>query len=1047
MNQRASLPLDSTWKNRLGFDGRQSPEIFFPEDKILDTPHASAIRIAFENLDLSAFFCIQKVPTVAVIAMQDYNRESIIALHGALWNQGLASLLLVITDDTLRVFSLSRRPPKDRDINRDRVDEFDKICLVETLNGTIEILKIQEIITGSESGRYWKAYKEFFPATERIDYVLLNNLKESHRRLCKQELFSDEAQALLMQTMFIAYLEDRGIISVEYFQSVSNGKCKKFINILNQKDVNYFHALFEKLKKDFNGDLFVAPCAFAPLDHSPSIITSHLEILADFRIGKEEMRERGGQFRFWGYDFKYIPVELISAVYDRFLGEREAERKALGAYYTPMFLVDTVVSQVWELLEPSVLGNGRFLDPACGSGVFLVCSFQRLCEYWRAKQASRVIPWGDLLAILDRVHGWDLNESAVRIAVFSLYVALLEEVASPDMNLLLEKGRMLPELWGKTLKKQNFFKIVPDEHNKYTLVIGNPPWSSRRGSNRLSVQWCVIHKYPIPSKEEAWAFTWKSMEHITSDGIVAFLLPAMGFLHNHSKEALHARQKLIDSSRIHRIINFADLRFQLFDGATRPAALIIFSRGNVDHFSYQFDYWCPKADLNLSVKRTISLSTVDRTILSSSVASTEDLAFKYPLWMREPDAKLFHYLSRFQRLGDFIKIYGDLKKSRVSYQPGWIIGQGFKPAVQDNLAKQGYRFEKSNLVDQMPYLPIKAFQSIYQETSALMPFDYHLVHSKGFEEGFVGPRVLISRGIATSRMRLQATYVESSCAFQDILQAVTIPDGFKKEGKILAALLNSRVAIWFAFHGTSSFGLERPEVKQAELLRLPFPKLEELPERSRAEKAAKELVQLVDDCARKSADLLSNDPDNQFLLSEIDRLSYEYFCLSANEIAIIEDTVEMILPAIQPSRTRYPELWKCSTFAKRQLYAQTLSDNLQDWLEGDYVINVRLEAQSTDLAILKLSLVMSDKKHSYQENNDMDIHAALAKVSAHIQRPIGGNFQLMPDFRIFIGNDLYLIKPMQNRFWLRSAALADASAIATDIQDNRELNAKHRGTE
>jgi hypothetical protein len=61
-------------------------------------------------MGLSAIFCVQGVPTVAILATDRYDRAAVVDLHGALWNQGLASLLLVIADDTLRVFSLARTP-------------------------------------------------------------------------------------------------------------------------------------------------------------------------------------------------------------------------------------------------------------------------------------------------------------------------------------------------------------------------------------------------------------------------------------------------------------------------------------------------------------------------------------------------------------------------------------------------------------------------------------------------------------------------------------------------------------------------------------------------------------------------------------------------------------------------------------------------------------------------------------------------------------------------------------------------------------------------
>ena len=116
----------------------------------------------------------------------------------------------------------------------------------------------------------------------------------------------------------------------------------------------------------------------------------------------------------------------------------------------------------------------------------------------------------------------------------------------------------------------------------------------------------------MPGKEDAWAFVWKSLRHLREGGIVAFLLPAMAFLHNHAKNAVAARSRLVHDVRILRIINFADLRFQLFEGAVRPAALFIFGRSDREAPAYRFEYWTPKADLNLKIKRLITLSSADK---------------------------------------------------------------------------------------------------------------------------------------------------------------------------------------------------------------------------------------------------------------------------------------------------------------------------------------------------------------------------------------------------------------------------------------------------
>ena len=149
----------------------------------------------------------------------------------------------------------------------------------------------------------------------------------------------------------------------------------------------------------------------------------------------------------------------------------------------------------------------------------------------------------------------------------------------------MRRRRKLPKLWGETLCDRDFFTVGPDEM-KADVLIGNPPWSSRRGEDRSSVKWGRREGFPVPEGEDAWAFAWKSLLHLRGGGTVAFLLPAMGFLHNHSKTTVSARERFMRETNVLRIINFCDLRFQLFDKASRPAALIIYGPGGGDISNY-----------------------------------------------------------------------------------------------------------------------------------------------------------------------------------------------------------------------------------------------------------------------------------------------------------------------------------------------------------------------------------------------------------------------------------------------------------------------------
>lgn len=1025
MTTTVTSALGPKWKDLLGLTHRRSPELYESAEAVSDVPHAPAIRAALTELGVSAIFCVQGVPTVAILEADHYDRAAIVDLHGALWNQGLASLLLVIAEDTLRAFSLARTPLSDPG------DAFETRCLIDSLSLTTEALRFQNLIYGAESGRLWKDYGEYFPPKERIDQVLLDNLNASHGLLQAAALAPDAAQALLIQAMFIAYLEDREIVTPAYFSAVSDTSAESFSALLETGDVDLFRSFFGTLHEDFNGDLFVAPCSFEPMGEAPDVTPAHLTILARFRSGREEMAN-SGQHRFWGYDFRFIPIELVSAVYDRFLGEREAERRANGAYYTPMFLADTVVSQAWAMLPDTTRTTGNFLDPACGSGVFLVRSFQRLCEHWRAKHKTQTISWKTLLSLLSQIHGWDLNGGAVRVAVFSLYVALLEEVSPRDIRKLITRGKLLPELWGKTLVCRDFFEVSPDSA-RYEVIIGNPPWTSRRGPARSSVRWSKKTGHLMPGGEDAWAFSWKALSHLADGGLIAFLLPAMGFLHNHAQNTVEARDAFFRKSQVRRIINFADLRFQLFEKAHRPAALIIYGSTRVDNFPYRFDYWAPKADLNLRIKRVITLSSADKTALGVGAVLDNPLIFKQRLWMREPDAKLFGYLARLPKLGTFVSDFGSLSRRREEPGDRWVIGQGYQPFNADSESDAPPL--PSEYVGRLPDLPINAYARLAQAAEGMRPAASSTVRRRGFEAGFYGTRILIPRGVETSQNRLRATYCDEPLTFQHIVQAIMVPNGQSDRAKVLTAILNSRVAVWYAFHGTASFGSDRPEVQQADLLRLPFPSPADVPDPAAAAQAALELIAIVDDARERSKEPFSLQIDEADILRTIDRLAYRYFCLSPDEIALIDDTVEAILPALQPHEGHFPKLWDAPDGPQRAQYAHTLAASLADWFKGKK-IGARLVARGADLAILRLHL---GGHEDYDEDAGGELSDVLEQLAVHIHRPLDGNFQLMPDLRVFVGDCLYLIKPMQVRFWLRSTALADADGIALDLQQAAAL--------
>ena len=1005
------------WKESLDLSARRAPELYEDASEVGDICYAGPLRTTLRDLGASAVFCVQDVPTVVFFAVEDEDTDRITRLHSNLWNQGLASVLAVVCGRTIRIYSLAGFPAKRES------KAFDKHCLVQTLDRVGDALEVRNLIHGIESGRYWKEKEKKFNFRKRVDGELLNNLKEADNRLQEAGLTQDASQALLMQTMFIAYLEDRNIITGEYIEEATNGAFSTFAGILKSGKVAAFYALFRALNHHFNGDLFVRPCSFG--ESGPRLQRSHLEVLVPFHSGKEQMHGAGGQLRLWGYDFEHIPVELISAVYDRFLDVQKQASK--GQFHTPMYVATSVVSQLWDdpvFLTRKAKDHGRFLDPACGSGIFLVCVFKRLCEWWRQSEGLEEIPWRRLRRLLDRLHGWDVDASAVRVAVFSLYVALLEEVDPPDIRKLISRGRLLPDLWGKRLLNTDFFRM--NSAYRYDVIIGNPPWRSGDGN---AADWCEQNGRHAPDKQTAWGFVWKSLEHLKKDGRIAFLLPAKGFLHNHSGTSIAARRNFLTDARINRIVNYADLRYQLFHNAIQPASLFVFGHGD-GAARYVFDYWTPKADPNLRTHRVIGISTDEKMRLDTATAVEDPLIFKKRLWMTSPEHKLFLYLSNLPTLRDWVI---EFKRHRGG-QPNdrWVVGQGFKPIKERWSEDPDYRTTRSTAVETLPFLDANDFPVLSLDLARLEPPKDSIVHRGGFARGFHGPRVLIPQGTAPTRLR--ASYTEESFCFQDTIQAVVVGEHERADAKLLTAVLNSTLTFWFAFHGTSSIGIERLKVHQEQLLDLPFPSPEGLPDRERALAASKDLTALVDVAAEKLSDpILAPDVLLDFL-SEIDQLVFEFFCLSEQEIMLVEDTIKYIAPAIQPRRSAFPTIWQPTGEEDRREYARVLTSAVSDWMNPGKRINAALVACNDDLAIIRLRQISPSQQADYVEETDGRVGDVLARISGEINSELPGNLQQMPDLRVYAGEDMYMVKPNRKRFWMRSAALADAERIAIDLR-------------
>src|SRR5271157_1909859 len=151
MIQEIIAPLVPEWLASFGLSDRVgTPDLFLSRDNVLGTAHASAMRLGFD-LGVSGYLCVGTVPTVAFLIRDALDQAEIDRIHKALWNQGLASLLLVAVSNAIRVYSLWRRPVK-REGQRIGRDDKRLIEVLDLASEALSALAGAKLIAGIESG-------------------------------------------------------------------------------------------------------------------------------------------------------------------------------------------------------------------------------------------------------------------------------------------------------------------------------------------------------------------------------------------------------------------------------------------------------------------------------------------------------------------------------------------------------------------------------------------------------------------------------------------------------------------------------------------------------------------------------------------------------------------------------------------------------------------------------------------------------------------------------------------------------------------------------
>ncbi|MFC1782703.1 class I SAM-dependent DNA methyltransferase [Planctomycetota bacterium] len=1011
-----------------------------------------------------AVFYVGRSPGAYLKKVEEISEAEVRQWQRFLWNQAVVPMLIIQSRTQIRVYTAYTRPEKQ--------DSSKGIEWI--LETTSEALELERLWTKIEAGTIYEERPELFRRTYAVDQFLLDNLNaEAHQLAATQKggvkKNLEFAHLFLIRLLFVCYLIERGMIKGEHFEdeglkklgAVRNGTEKYFLRHLfddlktYSKKKGALCRIFSRVKDRFNGSLFTEGITKEKERYDKNFI----EVLEIFLHGHEIPT---GQLTlgFWAYDFRVIPIETISAVYESFLGAqgkiKEAQvgadsKRTTGAYYTPLHLAELTVDMALEDIDKPI-HELKCLDPACGSGVFLVSLFGRMVDRIRREEnylgGNRRIDWArKLLPLLNQLNGLDINLTACHITCFSLYLALLEQLEPMDVEYLHDHGERLPYLLAGTKDKNTENKVYDTIHHgnlfgsklslmerDFDIVIGNPPWVSRDNQkDQEFLKWIEEDPNVLgPDKQIAHGFMWKAPEYLSDSGIGCLLLPTAVLLNEHTNKF---QEKWLRSFTVDRVVNFSDLRFVLFAGAVHPCAAIRFSNTKPTN-DLNIQYETPKTDIrsqkggSVYIREEDAISLAIKDILYAATKGGAPVIWKSRYWGSWRDQRLLTRLNDLPKLNDLAE--------EPEKEKRWIKGQGCQPYTETDKERK----RKIYLPwwdEDYEFLSIENLMNpvVNQEDFIEIPAKFQKLRRSPNKKIFSFPKVIVNHDSS------KVAFCAPPVIFRHTLQAIAGPKEDIDFLRFLTIVIKSDIIQYYLFHTSSNWGTERDSVLFYELLSLPF----FLPEKAPDPLKAQEIVEKVANeikCFEKSLDEGKwfgeeerRKEEAKRIRGELEFLVRDYYDIDEYEAMLIEDTLQLAIKSFHPREgtTNIPTL-RTVNKEETQNYTKKLCEMLNHFGRGsNFKVNGKV-IKGRPYSVVKITLTDKIRRKVTVSEAKEELTRIFEKMESLLERP-QGRFVFCQNLKVFDDDDLYILKPMQMRFWSRTAALNDADEIAGALLDSR----------
>lgn len=591
----------------------------------------------FQPSGVVKFFCEAKKPSEDLVN----NRSPIFQAKSYAWSfskRNNRAPFCVLTDfEEFRFYKALDKPNYNRPkrgliesfsfVYTDYLDAFDSLWEVFSRDAVAEGSLDQYIDADVENQQ--SLDKAFLSDLLSWRAELANHIVRLNSGLSEDET-NEAVQRILDRIIFIRMMEDRGVQEPPILHKLLEG----------EGQYARFVAQCHKLAPQYNGLIF----------------QQHFSEFLD--IGDDQIRKivRALDPSRSPYRFNVIDVELLGRIYEAFLGHRvvlsQSGRtckvvakpellKAGGVYYTPQPVVDKIVEntvlKVVGNKPPSKLDGIKILDPACGSGSFLLGAYRVIIEYcegWYNKNKEQVQKVGskyrnDFFVTEDgalklsikkkseilkkNIYGVDIDRCATEVAILSLYLKLLENTAGSVQQLsLIYKGAILPDmeeniLCGNSLVGTEILDSIPAnadleaeearinpfdwevefDFSKFDVIIGNPPYIKEYENKQVfeDLRLSKSKRYCMGKMDIWYAFACKALDLLSEGGFHGFIAQNNWVT---SQGAKKFRKKIRRETRLLVMIDFSD--YMVFGNASIQTMIYIAKKEKVKK-NYQTNYY------------------------------------------------------------------------------------------------------------------------------------------------------------------------------------------------------------------------------------------------------------------------------------------------------------------------------------------------------------------------------------------------------------------------------------------------------------------------